>query len=214
MTPVGATQQPNKEKTSPAMQTKTNQVSSVKSTVVAMSWLFLMSAGFVQAQIQDRPKAGPEQKQLEVWVGEWKYEGLLSETPLGPGGKFAGKSTSRMILDGLFLEGRGEDKGVYGGKELVYKGVNIQWYDPKTKTYLSQHFDNDGVVGGGVTTVAGNTWTTTGNQTDSKGKTYKTRSSATVSADGKTITEKAELSADDGKTWVPYWEDTLKKVGK
>ncbi len=196
------------------MQTKTKQIRSVKLTIVALAWLFLLSAGFVQAQISDRPKPGPEQKKLEVWVGEWKYAGSLSDTPLGPGGKFAGKTTSRMILDGLFLESRGEDKGVYGGKALLYKAVGLQWYDPKTKTYLDQHFDNDGVVGGGVTTVTGNTWTSTGTQTDSKGKSYKTRTTATVSSDGKTGTQKSELSADDGKTWMPYWEDTLKKVRK
>lgn len=196
------------------MQTKVNLKRSAKLTVVALSWLFLLSAGFVQAQIQDRPKPGPEQKKLEAWVGEWKYEGTLRDTPNGPGGKFAGKETTRMILDGLFLEHRAEDKGVYGGKEMVYLGINIRWFDPKTKTYLDQHYDNDGFVGNGVTTVAGNTWTSMGTLTDSKGKVSKTRSASTFSSDGKTITTNAELSMDDGKTWMPLYDLTMKKAGK
>jgi len=26
--------------------------------------------------------------------------------------------------------------------------------------------------------------------------------------------EKLEISTDDGKTWIPYWENTMKKVSK
>ena len=196
------------------MQTRANQKRSFKLIFVAVPFLLLLSAAFVQAQIQDRPKPGPEQKKLEVFVGEWNYEGSLSDTPLGPGGKFAGKQTARMILDGLFLESGGEDKGVYGGKEIVYKGVSIQWFDPITKTYLDHGYDNDGFAGKGVTTLTGNTWTSTGTQTDRKGKIYKSKSSTTFSSDGKTRTTKTELSADDGKTWMPWYELTMKKVSK
>ncbi len=87
--------------------------------------VLLLSAGWLPAQIQDRPQAGPEQKLLEVWVGKWKYEGTLHKTPFAAGGKFAGQQTLRMILDGLFLEGRGEDKGVYDGKEMTYKALVV-----------------------------------------------------------------------------------------
>jgi hypothetical protein len=182
--------------------------------VILVSSLLLLTAGWAQAQIQDRPNAGPEQKKMEVRAGEWKYEGVVSDTLFGPGGKFAGKQTNRMILDGLFMESRNEDKGVYGGKEIVYKAVGMQWYDSTTKTYHSQGFDNDGMVGRSVTTVNGNTWTDTGTMTDSKGKTYKTRASSTYSPDGKTIVTKCELSTDDGKTWIAWWESTAKKTGK
>jgi hypothetical protein len=172
----------------------------------------MLSTGLLRAQIQDRPKAGPEQKKLEMFAGDWKYKGSVSDTPLGPGGKFAGTATNRMILDGLFLEIRGEDKGVYGGKEIVYKGLTIRRFDAVSSKYVSQTFDNDGMVSTEVWTLNGNTWKTTGTMTDSKGKTYQTRSSATFSTDGATLTFKAELLADDGKTWLPYWEDTNTKL--
>jgi len=176
--------------------------------------LFLLASSSALAQIQDRPKPGPELKQLEVWVGEWKYEGTLRDTPLGPGGKFAGKMTTRLILDGLFLESRGQDKGIYGGKELVYKSLMIQWYDPVKRIYVDGGYDNDGTVGRGETTVNGSTWTKTGTVVDAKGKTNRFKAVSSVAADGKTITTKSELSVDDGKTWIPYWESTNMKVGK
>jgi hypothetical protein len=185
-----------------------------KRTMITLSLLFLVSAGLVQGQIQDRPKAGPEQKKLEAFAGEWSYEGAVSDTFLGPGGKFAGKMTRRMILDGLFLESRAEDKGVYGGKELVYKSVEMAWFDPIKKTYNTQSFDNDGIVSKGLLTVNGNTWTGTGTAVDSKGKTYTYRYSSTLSPDGKTYAVKNEISTDNGKTWKTYFEETGKKVGQ
>jgi hypothetical protein len=194
------------------MQHKANQRRSIKFTLITLSWLFVLSAGFVQAQIPDRPKSGPDDKKLEVWVGDWQYEGVINDTPSGPGGKYAGKLTCRMTLDDLFLETRAEDKGVYGGKEMVYQGINVQWYDSVTKTYIARGFDNDGIVSSRITTVNGNTWIGTGTGIDRKGKTGKSKSSLTFSSDGKTYTTKGELSTDDGKTWMPWWEETGKRI--
>ncbi len=138
----------------------------------------------------------------------------MKDTPFGPGGKFAGRQTSRLILNGLFLESRGKDKGVYGGKQIEFEGVGIRWFDPLTKTYLSHGYDTDGFVGNDVLTLNGDTWTSTGTVTDSKGKVYKSRSSSTFSSDGKSFTVKGELSVDEGKTWIPWWEETMKRIKK
>ena len=194
------------------MQARTKTQHQFRLSFVAVSFLYVLIAGLGQAQVADRPKVGPEQKKLEVFVGDWTYEGSINDTPLGPGGKFAGKVSFRMILDGLYLEGRAEDKGIYGGKEILFKGMKIQWFDSTKQAYLSHTYDNDSFVDSSVTTVSGNTWTSTGAQTDRKGKSYKTKHSMTVSADGKSIIQKAEISDDDGKTWMLYWQDTLKKV--
>lgn len=185
-----------------------------KLVLTAVLWSFLHSASLVHAQIQNRPKPGPEHKKLEVWAGGWAYEGSLKETPLGPGGKFSGRETNRWILDGLFLEAKAKDTGVYGGKEITYEGLVIHWYDSATKTYREQAFDNDGFVSAGVETVSGNTWTGTGTATDSKGNKTLTRNSTTFSPDGKTRTSKSEISFDDGKTWTIYWELTATKVSE
>lgn len=192
------------------MQTTVHRQRFSHLSLIATALCLLTSS--VQAQIQDRPKAGPEQEKLKAWIGEWTYEGTLKETPLGPGGKFAGKSTGRMILDGLFLETRGEDKGVYGGKEMVYQSVAIWWFDPGTKAYRDRHFDNDGLVGSSMTMVNGNTWTSSGTSTDSKGKNLRNRTTATFSADNNSVAIQAEISLDDGTTWMPLYELTMKKV--
>ena len=194
------------------MQTRVNLNRSIKIAMVALSWLFVMSGGFVQAQMRERPKPGPELKKLRLWVGEWKYEGTLKDTPMGPGGKFVGKQTARMILDDLFLEITAEDKGTYGGKEITFKGVTIQWFDTAKQVYLDQSFDNDGFASSGVTTVDGNTWAGTETRIDRKGKVYKAKYLNMLSADGKTCISKTDLSEDDGKTWLPWWELTMKKV--
>jgi len=65
-----------------------------------------------------------------------------------------------------------------------------------------------------TSTVSGTTWTATGVRTDAKGKVYKTRGVDTYSADGQTSTFAVEYSADDGKTWLPLWKGTMKKVGR
>src|SRR5262245_7092038 len=120
------------------MQTAAIRTVTIRLAFIAMLGSFLQSANLAHAQIQDRPKPGPEHKKLEVWAGEWAYEGSLKETPMGPGGKFAGRETIRWILDGLFMESKAKDKGVYGGKEMTYEGLVIRWYDPVTKSYKDQ----------------------------------------------------------------------------
>ena len=176
-------------------------------------WLCLAGPGGVaRAQIQDRPKVGPELQKLEVFVGDWEYHGVVRDTPLGPGGTFSGVATNRWILDGQFLESRVQDKGVYGGKEIVYKGITIRRYDATTKKYITQTFDNDGMATTELWTQEEGVWKTTGKMTDSKGKTYQTRSSASIAANGKSMKFKAELLTEDGKTWIPYWEDANTKL--
>ena len=192
------------------MHTYTNQRHSFKTILITLAWIFLLSAGFINAQTPERRKAGPEDKKLEVWVGDWQYEGVGKPTPFGPGGKFAGKQTARMIMSGLFLETKWEDKGLSGTE--VDQGTTIQSYDPKTKTYADRNFGNDGNMTTGTTTVDGNTWTGTSILTDDKGKNYKAIFHNTLSSDGNTCTSKSEISPDDGKTWMPNWELTMKKV--
>jgi hypothetical protein len=175
--------------------------------------LLLLWPGLALGQMQDRPKAGPEQKKMEVHVGHWQYEGTVKETPLGPAGTFKGKTTSKMILDGLFLESRAEDHGRFSGKEHTLKTLCLQWYDSSTKTYPVQEFDSEGWVTRSATMVKGDTWTDIGSMADGQGKTYQTRTITTYSPDGKKCVRKAEISADGGKSWLTWWTLAGKKIG-
>jgi len=193
------------------MNTTGHQTHSLKSTILALSCLLASCVGSLCAQTPEQPKPGPEHKKLEVSVGEWGYEGEAKDSPFGPAGKFRGKTTSRMVLNGFFRESRWEDKGDTG---YIAQGIVLRGYDPVTKTYVDYGFENDGSVTPGSTTVSGNTWTGTGTRTDSKGKNYKMKSVMTFSSDGKTWTEKSEYSADNGQTWMTFYELTGKKVNK
>jgi hypothetical protein len=117
-------------------------------------------------------RCSPEHKQLEVWVGEWSYEGSAPQNPFEPAGKFKGKSVSRMVLGGFFLETREQDKSDVG---YIWEGMVLFGYDPIAKSLVSYGFENDGTVGTAKIEVNGNTWTFTGTRVDSEGKTWKTR---------------------------------------
>ena len=183
-------------------------------STVAFLGCFLASISLARAQIADRPKVAPEQHQLAMFVGEWSYEGTLKDSVTGPGGHCAGKETVRFTMDGLFLESHGRDTGVYGGKEIIWEGMGLRWYDAAAKQYKSQSFNNDGFVDSGTLTVVGRTWTYKGGSRSigAKGQQFLNRNTTTFSTDGKATTSKGETSFDNGKTWLVIWEGTGKKT--
>ncbi len=193
------------------MHTAENQGRSSRCNTAAFLGLVVLIVLALQARAAEQPKPGPEHKKMEVWVGQWTYEGTAEASPLGPAGRFKGKETARMVLGGFFLETRDEDKNDTG---YVFQSVGLQGYDAVSKTYVNYGFENDGTVDAGSTTVSGNTWTLTGTRKDSKGTTYKTRSHNTISSDGRTSTFLTEYSADDGKTWLLAWKGTMRRVKK
>jgi hypothetical protein len=193
------------------MHSSGNEDRFIKSNVAALLGVVVLSAFALSVRAAEQPKPGPEHKKMEVAVGEWTYEGSAEPSPFGPAERYKGKETARMILGGFFLETRDEDKSESG---YIFQGVYLQGYDPVTKTYVSHGSENDGTVNSGSTTISGNTWTSTGTRADSKGKVYKTKSITTFSSDGQTITSAVEYSADDGKTWLPLWNTSSKRVKK
>lgn len=182
------------------------QFSSFQSILLAAACL--ASTAPIHAQSTDQPKPTPEQKKLEIFVGEWEYQGGGKDTPFGPGGKFTGREVSKMILNSFFLESRWKDKAETGYNP---EGIVLRWYDPTAKTYRETGFENDGTASSGTTTISGNTWTTTGTRADKQGKTYQVKFATTFSPDGESGVTKAEYSAD-GKTWLPWWDLTMKKM--
>jgi len=165
--------------------------------MVAMAVLFLSVAVQSQAPVA---KPGPEHKKLDIWVGDWTYEGEVKATPLGPAEKFSGKNSTKQILGGFYIEFRGEDKGPAG----VVQWFEIDGYDPLIKKYTWNNFSSDG---GGQTvtyTIEGQTVPYSGTQIFG-GKQAKIRGTIVFSADFKTNIDKREVSVD-GKTWMPLWE--------
>ncbi|MCY2950663.1 MAG: hypothetical protein NTU53_01640 [Planctomycetota bacterium] len=149
----------------------------------------------------EAPKPPPEQKNFDVWIGTWNYEGEAKDTPIGPAAKFTGKCIGRAILDGFFFELKWEEKD--------WQSVDVYWYDAGGKTYRYQELGSDGVAAFGSGTWNGGTWTAAWSSV-LQGVEYRFRSQCIVAADGKSVTINVEISAD-GKTWTPAWEIKMKR---
>ena len=194
------------------MQTNPRQGGFVKSVAIPLIGFMVLSALLTQLNAADQPKPGPEHKKLEVFVGEWTFEGSGQATPFLPAsGNFRGILTGRIVLGGFFLEMYARDISDNG---YLLEHKVMRTYDPTKKAFVDYIFENDGTVSMNTVTVDGNTWTMTGTTKDSEGKDYRTRAVEVVSPDGRTLTGTFEYSSDDGKTWVKAWSHTSKRVTK
>jgi hypothetical protein len=157
-------------------------------------------------------KPGPEHAQLQRLAGEWKYEGLFHRTPLGEAGAFKGRQSSRMILNGFFLENRWKDKGDYGpNKGVVFEGVEILGYDAQRRCHTITMHEADGAVSQGTITIQGDTWVNRSTRTGADGTVYQVRFVTTFNSNGKRVALEGELSRD-GIAWMPWAEITMTKV--
>jgi Protein of unknown function (DUF1579) len=184
---------------------ETLEEKSMKRTVIAVGLIALLFAVATQAQAPV-PKPGPEQKKLDVWVGDWTYVVDSKASPLGPAGKATGKSSFSMILGGFAQEGRYSEKGTNGSVE----GHQVFAYDPINKYFTWNSWENTGDIISGSGTVSGNTWNWKGTGILG-GKKYAVRGTDVLSQDLKTDKYTFEVSTDE-KTWIPVFEVKLTKT--
>jgi hypothetical protein len=164
-------------------------------------------AGVAFAQQPNQPpKPGPEHQKLELWVGEWTYEGESQTTFLGPGEKFTGRMTGRSILNGFGLEVVFNEHAPSGETQTV----EVDTYDPVTKSYPAFSASSDGSFSQGSFTVNGTVGTYEMSSV-ADGKQFKVRGTDAVAPDGMSITNHGEISVD-GKTWVPWFTQKATKV--
>ena len=182
----------------------------MKRIVRVAGLMALLSALALQAQTP-APKPGPEHQKLNIWVGDWTFEGEAQATPLGPAGRFAGKSTVRPILNGFFVEFRGESKGPKdpGG---TFRSIEVDGYDAVNKRYTWNDFGNDGSANSVTYTIDGTTVTYSGTALSGE-KQYKIRGTVVFTPDFMSNVEKREVSAD-GQTWMPVFEGKFVKSKK
>ena len=143
---------------------------------------------------------------MQLWVGEWNYEGESQTTFLGPGEKFTGRMTGRSILNGFGLEVVLNEHAPTGETQTV----EVDTYDPVTKSYPFISVSSFGSFSQGSFTVNGSVATYEGS-TMMGGKRYKVRGSDAVAPDGMSGTMRGEIS-EDGKTWVPLYATKSTKV--
>ena len=142
---------------------------------------------------------------LQVWCGDWNYEGIIHATPVGLEAKFTGKMVGRSVFNGFAVECNYAEKGPAG--ESSY--VEYCWYDSVAKNFAYVYLGNDYIEQGPFKfdgkICAWEARCVTG------GKTFTMRGKETVGADQQTLSRTAEISMD-GKTWLPFLEMKLTRA--
>lgn len=159
-------------------------------------------------------KLSPALKKLEVFVGDWTYEGeqfdpQVDGVPFEGSGKFSGKLTTRYVLNGSFQETHWQDDEGSSGK---MSGLNITGYDPKAGHYVANGHTSDGSRSARTATLDGNIWTSHSTLTTKKGEKVLVKGVLRYSSDWSSYSAKTELSVDDGKTWKLWYTENAKKL--
>jgi hypothetical protein len=171
----------------------------VKRITILLFLLVVSLATAMQAQAP-APKPDPELKKLHAVVGHWTFEGEQKPGPLGPGGKWTGENSCRMILGGFFLQVQQSEKVA----EREMRLLEIYWYDPVNKNFPNEMYFDDGSRLSAVLTIAGNTWNWAGKWAVA-GKQYHYKLTFVFAPDFASATSKDEISLGGG-TWTPFSE--------
>ena len=156
------------------------------------------------AQGPPMPKPGPEQARLKYFVGEWKSEGEMKPSPMGPGGKFS-STDDNMMLGDFFLLMHSDATAPWGNS----KEVAVISFDPKQKSYVYDSYDSMGMHDLSKGNVSGDTWVYTSEE-DMGGKKMQGRFTLKETSPT-SFTMKYDMS-EDGKTWNTVMEGKATKV--
>lgn len=175
-------------------------------TILGSVVIILVVTLMVAAQQPPQPpQPGPEQKNLQRFVGTWKMEGTMQPSPMGPGGPFSGSETCKMfgawhvVCDSSGSGAMGDMKGHAvlthdrSAGQYRYFAVNDQMPDAEMAT--------------GERTPTGWLWTS---KMDMGGKTIHGRFAMTDKSDTE-YTFKWEMSPD-GEKWTTVMEGTSKRT--
>jgi len=154
--------------------------------------LFVLCGPLAWPQAPQKPQPGPEHKKLAYMLGKWTSEDEVKPGPYGPGGKMTSTETCEWFTGEFAVVCRSDAKTPMG----VEKALSIMSYDPGEGhyVYFETNTSGENVVAKG--TVAGRTWTWTG-QSRMGGKVWRSRFVLTeVPPDGATY--KFEMAEGDG----------------
>lgn len=178
----------------------------MKKIAILLSLLAICFVITAQAQTA-APKPDPEIQKMSLFVGHWKLEAEAKPAPVGSApGKIKDEWFGRMTLGGFFFERRVKGTGPKGDFEFL----DIDWYDPVTKSLRYAVYSNNGHVDSGLFEVTGNVSTVRSKET-AGGKEYQVRRTYTYAPDGMSMDYKTEYSPD-GQTWTTSVEGKATKV--
>ncbi len=176
-----------------------------RAKVILCSCVFaLVAAISVHAQMGPKTPA-PELKKLDFMAGSWTSEGTINPAPGMPGGKFTSTSHADWMDGNFFLVGHSDMDMTGMGK---MKELAVMSYDPDRKVYTYNAFTSMGEAESSTGTVAGDTWTWTGDE-HMGGMTMKGRFTMKVLSPT-SYTMKFELS-QDGTQWMTAMEGKATK---
>jgi hypothetical protein len=147
-------------------------------------------------------------KKLDPWIGEWTYVGVERKNPLEKEGPFSGKLSNKWVLNNSFVQSHWEETNPSGKLE----GFEMHGWDPHAKRYTYHGYDSNGGTMTGTGFNHQNTWAGSYKMTDKEGKTVMVRSVSQFGENNETISVKWDLSLDEGKSWTPWLNFTMKKV--
>jgi hypothetical protein len=149
------------------------------------------------------PKPGPEHKKLEYFLGKWTVESEIKANGYVPAGKGVGTQTYTLEPGGFYIESLAEGQ--------IPRTFGIIAYDSHAKAYTSFYASSAGLVGTGIGSVNGNTWTTMVEDSFA-GKAVKGRTTITMLSPTE-YTSKYEMA--DGKGgYTTMVESKATKVGR
>lgn len=127
----------------------------MKTRILLVAFALAVLSVSARAQTPSQiPQPGPEVKRLQFFAGTWSTE---YEMKMG-GGKITATDNSQMSMGGFFLVTHTEGNGFMG--EL--KSLAVMGYDPRSKQYTYDSYNNFGEADHYKGTVEGDTWTWTG----------------------------------------------------
>jgi hypothetical protein len=139
-----------------------------------------------------------ELERLNVLIGRWITEGHTVAAPDAPSVPIVASDVYQWVAGGHFVVHPAYGRlGTSGGG-----GVEIIGYDAATRQFRTWFFDSQGNVITEALINEGDTWTWVGE---------RVRCTGVLTDGGKILTARHERS-DDGVTWVPSMNVTLRKV--
>ena len=153
----------------------------------------LLIGGFLISPSIAAAQTTPDQKRLDIMVGQWRIDVDLKATPLSPATKASGTEECQWFAD-RHVVCRSEAKGPAG----IYSQMRTLSYVPARKQYVAYTVDSLGSALVAYGQVSGDTWTFTTDQ-----PAFNIRLTLKIASGGYTAV--AEFAGADGK-YVPLSE--------
>ena len=162
---------------------------------------------FVCAETPKMPKPGAEHQRLGYFVGEWKGEGEMKPSDMGPGGKITSTDKCEWFDGKYAVVCRSQGSCPMGAT----KSLGIMGYSAEEKVYTYYGVDNMGMTMTSVPhgTLKGDTWTYN-SEGMMHGKNMKMR--VTIKEVSPTVhTFSMDMEGADGK-WARVMDSKFTKV--